>query len=104
MEKLEREVLVCALQQKTYIPALTQAEIANEHSLRCMGIATRDTPNQPCGYAHRIGYVRNHVLYRLKVRYGPTKGATLTLPDVFILTHERFRALSCRKIGSAEQV
>ncbi|SRR5258708_37808105 len=94
MDKLERETKLHALQQKTYIPMFSQEETRDEHALRCIPLATRANPKQLRGQAHRIGYLGDHALYRLKVRYGPNNKDVLTLPDVFIVDGETFRPLS----------
>lgn len=91
----ERESILQKLQQNTYLPVLSEKEAAEPETLHRMVIAASASPAQPCGYAHRIGtgYQGTYALYRLRIRYGPQRPDTLTLPEIFLLAEGHFQPL-----------
>jgi hypothetical protein len=79
--------------KQQYIPSIGITRATRKHSWGRLLVATALTPNQPCGQAHRIGYIGQRdddpTLYRLKIKLGNGL-PTVTLPSLYIIEDGTF--------------
>ena len=83
-----------AIEQR-FVPA----SIPFEQSQRKVPLATRERPDQICGFAQRVGRAGTREsdppIYRLKLKTSPASWKTTVLPGFFVLEQGVF--LPCEK-------
>jgi hypothetical protein len=71
------------------------APLSSHPHQRVLAIASQDAPQQVCGFAFRVGWIRysdQQPIYRLRVSMQPAHSKKVTLPDFFVLEHGVFVA------------